>query len=496
MHTHNSKNGHTPPVQPSRAREYTPQAPVCEAINTYITAVCQQIRWKKARAPIADELTNHISDTRDAYVAKGLPSHEATIAAIADTGDAEIIGTQLDRVHHPKPQWGMLSTTAVLVMLGLAIYAYFAGGLSAERLIFTAVGVAALVAAYYIDFTWLAKYPKTMLFAVIAGVLVLLYLRSYGIHPSNLVNLWGDHSLQSGMRFFSMGDVLTLIFPLVLAIIIFYAKGRGYWGLVITGLSFTLLTVVAIGMSVVGTARFMFIGFVLISVAIAKGVYGIRKLHAALLTFGPVVLSGFLVFASMHEYQRQRFAVIFSPSSAAYGSGFMAILSRDVLSEAAWFGQGTTDALGRLLPFYPTSPIRVDAAMALTVLIGLMGWVVFVVIVGALAFFIAKGTIRCVGQKSSLGLLVSSAVMLTFAVQTVEYVTFNLGFHIASPISLPLIISSNAAFIVNMAMVGFMLSVFRTGDAVQDRHYEYSRSRFVRWDNGRLIFDFKYGLQE
>jgi len=473
------------------------EAPACEAINTYITAICQQIRWKKARGPIADELATHISDTRDAYEAQGLPSHEATATAIADTGDAAIIGTQLDRVHRPKPQWGMLGTTAVLVILGLAIYAYFAGGLSANRLFFTAIGVAALVAAYFIDFTWLAKYPKTMLFAVIAGAFVLLFLRSEGIHVNGLgpTPIWGDHSLP-GLRFFSMGDVLTLIFPLVLALIIFYGKGRGYWGLIITGLSFTLLAMASISMSFTGTVRFMFIGFVLIGIAIAKGVYGIRKLYAVLMTFGPVVLTGFLLFASMNDYQRQRFSVVFRPSSAPNAGGFMALLTRDVLSEAAWFGQGNTDALGRLLPFYPTSPIRVDATMALTVLVGLMGWVAFVVIVGALAFFIAKGTMRCLGQKSKLGLLVSSAVMLTFAVQVVEYVTFNIGIQIVSPISLPLIISSNAAFIINMALVGFMLSVFRTGDAVQDRHYEFSRGRFVRWNDGKLIFDFKHGLQE
>jgi len=167
------------------------------------------------------------------------------------------------------------------------------------------------------------------------------------------------------------------------------------------------------------------------------------------------------------------------------------MMTRTILRDAAWFGQGSTEGLSMLFGFALSPPMRVQGISALTAVIGLTGWVSFVVIVSALAFFMAQGMMRCLRQKSNLGLVVSTAVMLTFAVQTVEYVLFNLGFQMASPIALPLIVSCNATLIINMTLVGFMLSVFRSGDAVMDKHYSVDARKWVSWEDGRLIIDFK-----
>ena len=83
--------------------------------------------------------------------------------------------------------------------------------------------------------------------------------------------------------------------------------------------------------------------------------------------------------------------------------------------------------------------------------------------------------------------------MLNFAVQTFDYVMFNLGFQMASPISLPLVITSNVAFVINMVLIGFMLSVFRTGDVVVDKAapYDAKGCRLIAWDSGKLTINFK-----
>ena len=280
-------------------------------IGQYVSTVCQQIRWKMAHTRVSEELTSHISDARDAYLSQGLSETDATAKAIADTGDAAEVGTQLDRVHRPKPQWGMLGTTAVLTILGLLVYAYFAGGLTANRLLFTGIGAAGLAAAYFIDFTWLAKYPKTLLLTAAAGALIVraaLGAPNFGL-------------MGQGILFYSSaGEAVLLIFPLVLAVIIFYAKGKGYWGLVISGLSFALLVMVAIGISVAGAGRLTIIGFILLGVAIAKGLFGVKKLPAVLVSCGPVI-SIFLVALAPHmtnEFARRhmwhRIIVFFDPS--------------------------------------------------------------------------------------------------------------------------------------------------------------------------------------
>jgi len=464
-------------------------------INEYVTAVCQQVRWKKARPRIADELSIHIADTRDAYESEGLTRADATAQAITDTGDVAVVGTQFDRVHRPKPQWGMLGTTATLVVLGLAVYAFFAGGLSLDRLLFTGIGIAGLAAAYFIDFTWLVKYPKTLLFTVSAFSIAVIFMRSLRIIISGLsltrANIpFGPTG--TGIIFFSLGDVVTLVFPLTLAIIIFYAKGKGYWGLIISWLSFMLLVLIALGMSVGGGARFGAIAFMLFGIAIAKDLFKVKKIPAVLLTFGPFISIGLFVFVTMNQFQRERLIAIFMPSSAPVTRGFWALTTRAILRDAAWFGQGGTDALAMLFPFSQSPPVQVQYTSVLTALIGLMGWISFVIIFSILMFFIVKGILRCLKQKSSLGFLVSSAIMLTFSVQAFEYIMFNLGFQIASPMSLPLIVSSNAALVINMVLIGFMLSVFRTGDAIMDKHHDTKTGKLVNWDDGRLIINFKH----
>jgi len=258
-----------------------------ESISDYVNAVCRQIRWKMARVRVSEELTSHIEDSRDAYISQGLCEAEAIANAIANTGDADVVGTQLDRVHRPKPQWGMLGTTAALTILGLAVYVFFAGGLSANRLIFTGIGVAGLVAAYFIDFTWLAKYPVPMFFTALAASLAIPYARRRFGWPAILFD-----PTRPGLVFFSFTDAVILILPLVLAVVIFHAKSRGYRGLIFCGISFAVLVMAAFGISFGGAARFIVIGIILLGIAIVKGLFLVKKLPAALVVFGPLMLLG------------------------------------------------------------------------------------------------------------------------------------------------------------------------------------------------------------
>jgi cell division protein FtsW (lipid II flippase) len=63
---------------------------------------------------------------------------------------------------------------------------------------------------------------------------------------------------------------------------------------------------------------------------------------------------------------------------------------------------------------------------------------------------------------------VSIAIGLTFFVQMLMYVIFNLGLLITQT-SLPFISSGNLVMVINMGLLGFLLSVFRTGEVVSDR---------------------------
>ena len=73
------------------------------------------------------------------------------------------------------------------------------------------------------------------------------------------------------------------------------------------------------------------------------------------------------------------------------------------------------------------------------------------------------------------------------------YVASNLGFLLLSPLSLPIISYGGRALVTNMCLIGFLLSVFRTGDLVKDKAEVAAAksSFFIQFDNGQIIINLK-----
>lgn len=74
---------------------------VFNAFDTYCSAVCVMVRWKRYHAPITAELTAHMEDHADYLIAKGVEPDEAARAAVAAMGDPYEIGKELDKLHSP-----------------------------------------------------------------------------------------------------------------------------------------------------------------------------------------------------------------------------------------------------------------------------------------------------------------------------------------------------------------------------------------------------------
>jgi hypothetical protein len=112
-----------------------------------------------------------------------------------------------------------------------------------------------------------------------------------------------------------------------------------------------------------------------------------------------------------------------------------------------------------------------------TSLIFYTGWISVIPVLGLLLSFIVLGFRRCLRQKSVPGLLVSVSVMMTLTMQIVCYLLLDFGIYLFSNLSLPFIVQySSWHYIVDMALAGLMLSVFRTGHIVRDTAIPKRRS--------------------
>ena len=85
-----------------------------DRIEAFIEAVAAEIRWKKARPVLTEEIRTHLLDQRDAYAAQGMAEDAAQAEAVRQMGDPVALGTDLDRIHRPRPQWGLLALALVL----------------------------------------------------------------------------------------------------------------------------------------------------------------------------------------------------------------------------------------------------------------------------------------------------------------------------------------------------------------------------------------------
>ena len=89
-----------------------------DRLEEYLGTVRELVRWKRARDGATQELRTHLLDQRDAYLEQGMDEEAAARESVRQMGDPVEVGTALDRVHRPKPQWGLLALVGLLLFMG------------------------------------------------------------------------------------------------------------------------------------------------------------------------------------------------------------------------------------------------------------------------------------------------------------------------------------------------------------------------------------------
>jgi cell division protein FtsW (lipid II flippase) len=459
-----------------------------DRIKSYLETVRRQIRWKRAHLLVLEEIKNHIIDQREAFLKEGFDEETATDRAISEMGDPIAIGEQLDRIHRPRPDWTLLALTASMLLLGLFIQYYISPGILNgvesynRQIIWAGIAAAVMVVTYFIDFTVVGKYPAAIFAALCAAAIA--------------SNIFGDRVNGMGVN----TVYILLMFPASFAGFVYGMRNKGYLGLILCGAAFIIPAYIAVVTPSITVLFLLCVScLVILTAATLKGWFNVRKLSAMLIIYIPVtiVLSVPLFLMKGEGYLSKRIQIAFNPSLEPEGAGYIGALIQKLISNSRFIGAGSPldgyegYGISRILPGANTD-------FLLTHLVYVFGWVALAGIFAVLAFFIIRTAMLCRRQKSVLGYLLSLSVILTFAVQCAVYVASNLGLLLLSPLSLPLISHGGRALVINMGLIGILLSVFRNGDYVKDKALmETGRhGRFIRYDSGRIIIDLKPGATE
>ena len=434
-----------------------------ETIRDYLDTVTAQIRWKRARAAAVRELETHLEDQRQEFQTEGHPPEEAERLAVEEMGDPVAVGTDLDRLHRPRPQWGMLAVTLALLLVGSYLrYALTRVGepwydLDPFRCALSAAaGAATLMGAYFLDVSRLLYRARWVYMgAIAAGVLCLLF--SPNVNNASYFTRY-----------------IVLLYPAVYALWLYDCRGKGWRGLlaaVAGGLPLTLICLAAPFMQ--GMVLLLVIGCFLLLLAIRMDWFTVPRRQGLAAVGGlAAIMAGavlWLLFAA--GYNSARIQALLHPETDPMGSGYQSIMARWVLEASRLVGKGKDLSIQTVMLHGGELPLEMmlpewNHDFFPTTMVYKLGWLPYLLLLAVLAALLLWILRRCACQRSQSGKLLALAVVGTLAVQSAFAVVLNLGFVLFSA-QLPLV-TGNLHSVADCALIGLALSAFRSESILRD----------------------------
>lgn len=434
-----------------------------KTIAAYLETVGQQIRWRRARPVLLAELRQHLEDQRDAFAAEG--REDAEHLAVEEMGDPVAVGAELDRLHRPRAQRGLLALTMAFALAGAVLRVWLTAGWADAGLdidpgrtaLALGLGCGALLGGYFLDLSFLGRHARALYVGALAAVFATWQLSPHTGVPVETY-------------------YVILCFPVVYACWLYACRGRGWRGLLLAAAGGIPLAAACFKTPwALGLLVLLVSGFVLLLTACWKDWFGVGRWGPILFSCGcaAAIAGGGVFLATRSQSIWRRLTAAFHPETDPLGAGWNALHIRQSLKVSQWWGQGRWEYT---YPYETTIP-HCDSDNLLTALIYRLGWLPFLLIVLVFALLVAWLLVRCLRQRGQLGRLVVTAVALNLALHGAFSVAWNLGFTLAGS-AFPLLVG-NTDTVVNMGLIGLALSAFR-GDGIS-REPDAVPLRLPRW---------------
>ena len=432
-------------------------------LSEYLDTVSEQIRCKRARTMVREELKNHVQEQAEAYEADGMMAPEAMREAVRQMGDPIETGTALNRIHRPQLEWKFLILVLLLSALGLALqymtcYTGLFGGFSSDladyfwkrQCFFTVAGLGVLAAVYIVDYTILGRYPLLLWFGYFAVIFIIA----------------NTHTVIMGkVRIY---NYLTLFLPLY-AGVLYRFRSKGYGAVAVCYLlSFMPFFVGLKTILVHGSLELAGGCFLLLLIAVCKGIFHVRKTRtiAALIAL-PLITSLLLYWKGadlglLHHYQLARIQYVFSPDMLDYNSngGIIPYLWESV-SGFRMFGSSAAPV--------PKAMKSLNCDYVVFFVFAKYGIAAGTAMLSILAVTAVKAFSISRRQKNRLGFLVGTACSVVLTIQMMVYAAANFGVPLVEPMTIPFLSYGGQSTLVNYILLGLILSVHRNKDIVSER---------------------------
>lgn len=426
-------------------------------MEEYLKTLLEQIRCKKARNVVEEEIRGHLEEQIKENKMAGMDPKEAEKAAVLDMGDPVQTGISLDGIHRPRISWklvilvGVISLLSILIQTVIGISQDPAGGLAGglNHDLYVLMGFALMIFVYRLDYSFLGR---NILWIILGFFLTLLILRSLSM-PVNGSYGWivvGDAS-------FSLRALLYLWPPFYGALLYKY-YGQGYKGILKSFLWVLFPVWYAYTFPDISLAfNLFFASMILLSLAVFSGWFQIKKGRTLAAIWGGVLLLpalgllwgvGFQKFA---DYQIGRLNF--------YLSGDFNTTS--MLADSRWIGKGK--------PLDLTMDPKYSSGYMLSYLSAYYG-ILAALLVAALVLVLIFAAIKTSGKgKNRLGKMIGFASSLSLLLPAGINILVNLGLFPAVNTFLPFLSKGNSYLLVSYVLLGLILSVYRYKDILSEK---------------------------
>ncbi len=466
-------------------------------IKNYLNTVCEQIRFQKAHDIVKKELQNHIIDQTDAFIEQGIEKEIAVQKAIAEMGDPVAVGTELDRVHRPKLEWNILLFVILLSFAHFVVPYFFLKGVFYtaplfQNSIILLIYIGIMIAFYHIDFTILANHSK-LFYSIYT--LILFFTNGFTWKSGYFMSM--DFTKPAGIVIGAFTDiyfivfgtsnndfaiklpVLIYIFPIILVGLLYHCRAKSYNALFWCCCSiFPILFFCYGNLLKIPCIIVAIVSLLLILISITKNWFAVKKYYAMLIVgIVTIVAILFMMWLNTVDYS-------FKGSSFYDYIKSIQIILQSNIKGSRFIGEGNyifiqnkngllidgIDFLKQFIEYFPAY------------LLHCYGYIVLLPIVAIYFFFIVKGFLLIKKQKSQLGFMTATAILLTFFIISIWNIISNSGILVIdNPLGIPFFSTSDSVNIVFFAMIGMLLSVFRTGHITSDKYITKQQKIKKKW---------------
>ena len=439
-------------------------------METYLEKLLSQIRCKKARPYIAEELRGHMESQIEDNLSGGMTYEEAEKNAVTDMGDPVEVGISLDKIHKPKIAWKLLVIVGILSLLGILLqqsvfsqpgykdleiglqerYRYAAEGFGAA----VAIGFLLMCVIYLLDYTVIAKYSRF----IGGAILILGGLHIAGFGGFDYVNGIGNR-IGFGRLWVSVTSLMMFYVPIYGAILYKYRDG-GILALCRAILWLILPVFITSRIPSLGVAVIIMVSMLIeLTVAVWKGWFQlpVKKTLICLWLFftaaPALLLTVKYAFHLLETYQEARIRSYFTASGDA---NYMTSMLHKFNENILLWGNSGKDVVGGLPEFnqdYIFSYILNSY--------GMIAGIFVAALLAALVVFMFGTSVR---QKNELGMVMGFGCgMIIFLNISLNFAGI-FGWIPLTSTFLPFLSFGRNNILLCYALVGIILSIYRYKD--------------------------------